>query len=215
MKKILGVLGSPRKEGNTHVLISKILEGAKEAGASGEIIFLDDLDIKECAGCFSCWKGNECSRKDDMNDLYQKIFESDVMIWGTPVYWYGPTALIKAFLDRFKKELNSTVRGFDPAAIKAIETYDWPGNVRELESRIKRAAIMADSAYITCADLELNETTTERLPLNLRKVREDAERKAIQRALNHCNDNISETATILGVTRPTLYNMLEKYDLKP
>ena len=101
MKKILGVLGSPRKEGNTHVLISKILEGAKEAGASGEILFLDDLDIKECAGCFSCWKGNECSRKDDMNDLYQKILESDVIIWGTPVYWYGPTALIKAFLDRF------------------------------------------------------------------------------------------------------------------
>jgi multimeric flavodoxin WrbA len=101
MKKILGVLGSPRKEGNTHVLISKILEGAKEVGAMGEILFLDDLDIKGCAGCFSCWKGNECSRKDDMNDLYPKIFESDVIIWGTPVYWYGPTALIKAFLDRF------------------------------------------------------------------------------------------------------------------
>jgi multimeric flavodoxin WrbA len=101
MKKILGVLGSPRKEGNTHILISKILEGAKGVGATGEIIFLNDLDIKECDGCYSCWKGSDCSKKDDMNDLYPKIFESDVIIWGTPVYWYGPTALIKAFLDRF------------------------------------------------------------------------------------------------------------------
>jgi len=100
MKKILGVLGSPRKEGNTHVLISKILESAKEVGAKGELLFLDELNIGECMGCFSCWKGNECSRKDDMNNLYPKIFESDVIVWGTPVYWYGPTALIKAFLDR-------------------------------------------------------------------------------------------------------------------
>jgi multimeric flavodoxin WrbA len=101
MKKILGVLGSPRKKGNTHILISKILEGAKSEGVAGEILFLDDLTIRECDGCHRCWKGKECNKNDDMNNIYPKIMESAGIIFGTPVYWYGPTALIKGFLDRF------------------------------------------------------------------------------------------------------------------
>lgn len=101
MKNILGVMGSPRKDGNTHILISKILESAKENGAVTEILLLNDLKIKDCDGCHSCWKGNECSKCDDMNILYPKIIESNLIIFGTPVYWYGPTALIKAFIDRF------------------------------------------------------------------------------------------------------------------
>ena len=101
MKKIIAIMGSPRKNGNTHLLLSKILEGVQEAGGSGEIICLVDHNINDCDGCHSCWKGNDCSKNDDMNDLYPKINESDVIIFGTPVYWYGPTALIKAFLDRF------------------------------------------------------------------------------------------------------------------
>lgn len=101
MKKILGVMGSPRINGNTHVLVSKILEGAKEKGAVTDIILLKDLNIQECDGCHTCWKGNECSKNDDMNSIYPIIAESDVIIFGTPVYWYGPTALMKAFLDRF------------------------------------------------------------------------------------------------------------------
>lgn len=101
MTKILGIVGSPRKNGNTHVLVSKILEGAKEEGASIDALLLKDVNIKECNGCHSCWKGNPCSKNDDMNELYPKIIESDVIIFGTPVYWYGPTALMKAFIDRF------------------------------------------------------------------------------------------------------------------
>ncbi|MFX1274118.1 MAG: flavodoxin family protein [Promethearchaeota archaeon] len=101
MKKILGIMGSPRKDGNTHILMSKIMEGVKIAGGSGEIIFLIDKLIKDCDGCHSCWKGNDCSKNDDMNEIYLKINESDIIIFGTPVYWYGPTALMKAFLDRF------------------------------------------------------------------------------------------------------------------
>ncbi len=101
MKKILGIMGSPRINGNTHILLGKILEGAKDSGASAEIIFLKDLDIKECDGCHTCWKGRDCSKKDDMNNIYPKIIESDIMVFGTPVYWYGPTALMKAFIDRF------------------------------------------------------------------------------------------------------------------
>lgn len=101
MKKILGVVGSPRRNGNTHVLVSRILEGAKKEGAAAEILLLNDLTIAECDGCHSCWEGKGCSKNDDMNNIYQKIIESDVIVFGTPVYWYGPTALMKGFIDRF------------------------------------------------------------------------------------------------------------------
>jgi multimeric flavodoxin WrbA len=101
MKRILGVVGSPRKKGNTHILVSRILDGAEEEGAETEILFLSDLNIRECDGCHVCWKGKDCSKKDDMNEVYEKIIQSDIIIFGTPVYWYGPTALMKCFIDRF------------------------------------------------------------------------------------------------------------------
>ena len=101
MKKVLGVVGSSRRNGNTHILVSKILEGAKDAGGKAELLLLKDMNIKDCDGCHACWKGKPCSKKDDMNGIYPKIIESDIIVFGTPVYWYGPTALMKAFLDRF------------------------------------------------------------------------------------------------------------------
>jgi multimeric flavodoxin WrbA len=101
LKKILGIMGSPRRNGNTHILVSRMLEGATSEGARGDILFLDDLAIKECNGCHACWEGKECSKKDDMNTIYPRIIESDGIIFGTPVYWYGPTALMKGFIDRF------------------------------------------------------------------------------------------------------------------
>lgn len=102
MKNILGIIGSPRKNGNTHVLVSRILDGARENGANTETIFLRDLNLSECDGCYACWKGKHlCSKNDDMSDLYPKIMESDVLVFGTPVYWFGPTAIMKCFIDRF------------------------------------------------------------------------------------------------------------------
>jgi len=122
MNKILGVIGSPRKKGNTHILVSRILDGAKAEGADTEMLFLGDLDIRECDGCHSCWKGRQCSKKDDMNVIYPKIIESDIIIFGTPVYWYGPTALMKGFIDRFVyfncPENRSKIKG--KAAVLAI-----------------------------------------------------------------------------------------------
>ncbi len=94
-------MGSPRKNGNTHILISNMLEAAEDAGAAIEIILLGDKHIEECDGCCICWKGKECPKADDMLELYSKIAKSDVIIFGTPVYWYGPTAIMKLFLDRF------------------------------------------------------------------------------------------------------------------
>jgi len=100
-KRILAVVGSPRKNGNTHVLVSKIAEGAASAGATVEELLLGELAISECDGCHACWKGRQCSKDDDMRPLYSRIAESDAIVFGTPVYWYGPTALMKGFIDRF------------------------------------------------------------------------------------------------------------------
>lgn len=101
MRRILAVTGSPRRNGNTHILVSKIVEAARAAGAVVDELFLGDMTIRECDGCHACWKGKECSKDDDMRPIYQAIIQSDVIIFGTPVYWYGPTALMKAFIDRF------------------------------------------------------------------------------------------------------------------
>jgi len=101
MKRILGIVGSPRRKGNTHILVSRLLDGAREEGAETEIVMLGDLSIRECNGCHTCWRGRPCSKRDDMNALYPKIMEAGIIVFGTPVYWFGPTALMKACIDRF------------------------------------------------------------------------------------------------------------------
>jgi multimeric flavodoxin WrbA len=101
MAKVLAVVGSPRKGGNTEILLAKIAAGAQAGGAQVETIRLGDLQIRECDGCHACWRGRPCSKDDDMRPLYPRIAASDILVFGTPVYWYGPTALMKAFIDRF------------------------------------------------------------------------------------------------------------------
>jgi two-component system NtrC family response regulator len=147
-------------------------------------------------------------------DLYYRVSEITINIPPLKAREGDLPVLAKAFLLRFLDEMNSKVKGFSSEAIQAIESYDWPGNVRELESRIKRSVIMADGASITPVDLQLEQPDSEPAPLNLKEVREEAERKAIQRAMQHCNDNISDAASALGITRPTLYSLLEKLGLK-
>lgn len=101
MVKVTSFIGSPRKKGNTHILVSHFLNGAQSQGAKTDIGFLCDLQIKECDGCHACWNGKRCSKNDDMLEQYRRIIESDIVVFGTPVYWFGPTAIMKAFIDRF------------------------------------------------------------------------------------------------------------------
>ena len=105
------------------------------------------------------------------------------------------------------------INGFSDDATAAIESYPWPGNVRELENKIKGAVIMADAKQITAADLGISASDTVIDSLNLREVRQHAESKAIRNALMKNFGNISRTAEQLGVTRPTLYDLLNKYGL--
>ncbi len=101
--KILGIVGSPRHGGNTDLLIDEILKGAKESGAETEKIFLYKLKIKPCDGCKVCFKDNNgnCKYEDDFEEVKRKMEESNAWIIGTPVYWWGPTAITKAFIDRW------------------------------------------------------------------------------------------------------------------
>jgi multimeric flavodoxin WrbA len=100
MKHVLGVMGSPRGGGNTQVLLDRVLEGAREEGAVTDVLRLGELFIAECDGCHVCWQGHECPKRDDMNPVYAQIEKADALVLATPVYWYGPTALMKAFIDR-------------------------------------------------------------------------------------------------------------------
>ena len=100
MSTVLGIVGSPRKQGNTYAMVSQMLAGAAAQGANTEMVFLGDLTIKECTGCHVCWRGNPCSKRDDMNALYERLNQADALVLGTPVYWYGATALMKGFVDR-------------------------------------------------------------------------------------------------------------------
>ena len=106
-------------------------------------------------------------------------------------------------------------RGFTEGAIAALEAYSWPGNVRELENKVKRALIMAEGPLITAADLGLDESTQDGSTLfNLREVRARAERQVITQVLAIVDNNVSRAAELLGMTRPTLYDLMERYGLR-
>jgi two-component system NtrC family response regulator len=147
-------------------------------------------------------------------DLYYRLAEIVVKIPTLADRHGDATLLAKHFLNRFAKEMNPHVKGFAPSALSAINEWPWPGNVRELENRMKRAVIMAEGKLITSEDLDL-ETQGEALPINLKAAREDTDRKAIRQALARTENNISKAAKLLGISRPTLYDLLKQYDLQP
>jgi two-component system NtrC family response regulator len=125
--------------------------------------------------------------------------------------------LARHFLNRFAREMNPKVQSLSPDAIAAVDAYAWPGNVRELENRLKRAVIMADGKTIGAEDLDLPGGTSSEdseLALNLRAARETADRRAIRVALARTENNISSAAKLLGISRPTLYDLLKQYRLQ-
>lgn len=148
-------------------------------------------------------------------DLFYRLAEIVVRIPGLAERPGDATLLAKSFLGRFAQEMNPSVKGFAPDALAAIDGWNWPGNVRELENRVKRAVIMADAKLVTAADLDLLAPGEEaHNPLNLKSARETADRKVIRHALARSEGNISNTARLLGISRPTLYDLLKQYDLQ-
>jgi len=147
-------------------------------------------------------------------DLYYRINEATVNVPPLKDRQGDAALLARVFLERFAQQLKRPIKGFSSTAIMAIENHAWPGNVRELENRVKRAVIMADGMTVTEEDLELDDCEVTEQPFNLREVREKAESRAILHALSLTDNNVSRTAEMLGVTRPTLYNLMRKYAIK-
>jgi len=162
-----------------------------------------DLDAMTAAGSFR-------------EDLYYRLAEIVVKIPSLAERSGDAVLLARHFVNRFGRELNPGVQSLSPDAIDAVDAYAWPGNVRELENRIKRAVIMADGKSVTAGDLDLQGGIVpgdDVLPINLRAAREVADRKAIRQAMSRTENNISGAAKLLGISRPTLYDLLKQYRL--
>ncbi len=145
-------------------------------------------------------------------DLYYRLAEIVIKI-PTLAERPGDAGLLaRHFMGRYAA-MNKDVKGIAPDALAAIDAWSWPGNVRELENRMKRAVIMADGKMVTAADLDLDAADEESDVINLKAVRETADRRAIRRALARADGNISNTAKLLGISRPTLYDLLKSYDI--
>ena len=148
-------------------------------------------------------------------DLFYRLAEMVVRIPALADRPGDAVLLAKAFLVRFAREMNPAIKGFAPDALNAIDGWSWPGNVRELENRVKRAVIMADGKLVTAGDLDLVPGgDDDAQSINIKAAREAADRKAIRHALARSEGNISNTAKLLGISRPTLYDLLKQYDLQ-
>ena len=147
-------------------------------------------------------------------DLYYRISEISVQIPPLSARGGDIILLARMFLDLFCREQGRNLRGYSKDALSALESYAWPGNVRELMNRVKRAVIMAEGKYVTAKDLELDDVSTNEADFSLRNMREQAERQAIIRALSHADGKITMAADLLGISRPTIYDLIKKYNLK-
>lgn len=149
-------------------------------------------------------------------DLFYRLAEIVVRIPTLADRAGDAVLLAKHFLSRFSAEMNPQVKGFAPDALAAIDSWNWPGNVRELENRVKRAVIMADGKLISADDLDFGDDSADcETMLNLKIAREQADRRMIRQALARSEGNISQTAKLLGISRPTLYDLLKQYDMQP
>lgn len=147
-------------------------------------------------------------------DLYYRLSEIVIDIPALRDRDGDALLLARAFLIKFTEQQGKPMMHFADDAIEAIDAHGWPGNVRQLENAIKRSVIMAEGNRIMRDDLGLNGETAKPEPVNLRQVREEAERKAVVRALARSDGNLVKAAELLGVSRPTLYDLLNRYGLK-
>jgi two-component system NtrC family response regulator len=147
-------------------------------------------------------------------DLYYRLSEVSVTLPPLRDRPGDAVVLAHAFLGRFGAEQGHPRRGYTPQAIAAIQAWAWPGNVRELENKVKSAVIMAEGPLVTAEDLGLADAQGDALLLNLKEVRTRAERQAILQAIALSDGTISRAADLLGVSRPTLYDMMDRYGIR-
>jgi two-component system NtrC family response regulator len=156
-----------------------------------------------------------CASGRFREDLYYRL--SEIVVTIPPLRARNGDAALLAhhFKNKFCAQESRPSLHFSPDAIAAIEGYDWPGNVREMENCIKRAVIMADGPNIVADDIGLPDSeVTQEEPLNLRQVRDEAEYKAIVKALARVDGNIVKASELLGISRPTMYDLMSRHSIK-
>jgi len=148
-------------------------------------------------------------------DLYYRLCEIVVNIPALRERQGEAAVLVNHFLNKEAGLQNKGQMTLSQDALAAIDAYGWPGNIRELANRVKRAVIMAEGKQISAHNLELEVNTDpdDAMPFNLREVRKRAESQAVLRALSYAKGNVSQAATLLGITRPTFYALVNKYNL--
>jgi len=156
---------------------------------------------------------NKIDQGDFREDLFYRISEIPLEIPPLRDREGDVIILARFFFEKFNREQGRKLRGFTKDALSAMESYSWPGNVRELQNRIKRAVIMSDGKQLSSVDLELDKTGSETMNFNLRDIREKVERQAILRALSHVNGKVAPAAELLGVSRPTLYDLIKTLNI--
>lgn len=146
-------------------------------------------------------------------DLYYRI--SEIVLRIPPLRNRGHDIILiaKALLHRFNQEYKTQIQGFTPCATEALLSHNWPGNIRELQNKLKSAVILSESKLINAEDLGFRPTANKSSFQTLRQIREQAESEGIRQAYVLANSNLSKTADLLGVSRPTLYALIDKYKL--
>ena len=173
----------------------------------------EEIEIDVRVLCATNQNLDEMVANDEFRgDLFYRL--SEVIIELPPLRERGGDKIMiaRSLLNKYVDQLNKSIKGFTPEAVLAIESYEWPGNIREMENKLKRAVILCDQRNIGVRDLDL--PAGQDLSLNLRSVRQEAEKAAILRAISVADYNISAAAKILGVTRPTLYDLIKKYQIQ-
>ena len=147
-------------------------------------------------------------------DLFYRISEIAIDIPALKDRTGDAVLLAKAFLKKYAKANGAKLKGFSKEALMAIESHGWPGNVRELENKVKRSVIMAEGTHVNAEELQLQVAAEGAVTMSLREVRDKAEEEAVVRALAHVDNNVSRAAELLSISRPTLYDLMNKYSLK-
>jgi two-component system, NtrC family, response regulator len=147
-------------------------------------------------------------------DLYYRLNEVTVRV--PPLRERSSDAVVLAsfFVRRFAEEYGRSVRGFNSGALAAIKEYPWPGNVRELENRVKRAVVMSDGSLLAAADLGLSAAGEAPRSLAISDARARAEKEVVQLALAQAGSNLTKAAKLLGVSRPTLYDLMQRHQVE-
>jgi two-component system NtrC family response regulator len=148
-------------------------------------------------------------------DLYYRLCVITIAVPSLGERGSDVTLLARTFLTKFAEEQKKPLKGFTPQAVEALTLHTWPGNVRELENRIKRAVVMAEGKYVTPGNLELKDpSSSEEEASTLRASRDSREKDLVRLAMEKADGNVSKAAAELGISRPTLYQLLVRYGLK-